>query len=137
MHFSRISAAAAAFGVATAMPRSTSSHFKRSLTPSFRNGRYFLDNSNSTSFANSATYTFESGSLPDGLKNDIEVVGDRTYTADNVRIEDGYVVLNVPGGQTEKPYTSGSIMTTADNIKYGSVRTVAILPQTAGVCSGK
>ena len=132
MYLSRASLALMAVSLVSALPKS---QHKRSLTPEFVNGRYVLEDG--TSFANSATYTFESGSLPSGLALGIETVGSRTYTQGNIQFQDDYLVLLVPGGQTVKPYTGGEVWTSFNNIHYASVRTTAILPSAAGVCSGK
>jgi hypothetical protein len=91
-------------------------------------------------FYNSASYTFENG-LPDGLIIANWPTG-LNWQADaaNVKFNNGYLELWVPGAQNPPAgtrYSGAEVDTVAKNIAYGSFRTVAILTQTPGVCNGK
>lgn len=92
------------------------------------------------SFYNSATYTFQNG-LPQGLKiADWETGLNWRADAANVKFNNGYLELWVPGGQNPPAgtrYSGAEVDTDAENIAYGSFRTVAILTQTPGVCNGE
>lgn len=83
-----------------------------------------------------AVYTFENG-IPDGLavSNEGGPPG-AAFATGNVRVSNGYLELLMPGGQTSKPYLGGQVYTREKRIKYGSVRTTAILTEPAGVCNG-
>lgn len=90
-------------------------------------------------FYNAASYTFENG-LPDGLiiANWETGLNWEAHSA-NVKFSNGYLELWVPGGQNPPAgtrYSGAEVDTVADNIAYGSFRTVAILTQTPGVCNG-
>lgn len=108
---------------------------RRSPEPEFIDGKYLVDRA---TFANHASYTFTGSSLPAGLvASNYGVGGTHTFTMDNVVVRNGYLELLVNGAQTAMPYKSAQIETTVTNIKYASVRTVAILTEPAGVCNGK
>ncbi|KAF7559193.1 hypothetical protein G7046_g4958 [Stylonectria norvegica] len=126
-------AAALAFGLTAASP--SGSILKRSPEPTLEDGRYIVDRD--TSFANHASWTFTGTSLPSGLRaSDYGAGSARVFTPSNVNVRNGYLELLVNGGQTAMPYKSGEITTVVENIKYASVRTVAILSEPAGVCNG-
>lgn len=110
----------------------------RSAAPSVVNGQYVVG---SYTYAKRLVFDFASAtSLPAGLYASTWQVGDAPYThrydASNVVVGGGYLNLKVPGGQTAHPYSSAEVSTTVANIKYASVRTVAILSEPAGVCNG-
>jgi hypothetical protein len=90
-------------------------------------------------FYSSASYTFENG-LPSGLRIADWPTG-LNWRADaaNVKFNNGYLELWVPGGQNPPAgtlYSGAEVDTVAQNIAYGSFRTVAILTETPGVCNG-
>lgn len=58
-----------------------------------------------------------------------------TFKESNVAVEDGFLILNVPGGQAGSDISSGEVSTLFD-VKYASVRTWAILTEEPGVCNG-
>jgi hypothetical protein len=88
-------------------------------------------------FYNSARYTFENG-LPEGLLVADWPTGlNWEARASNVKFNNGYLELWVPGGQTGPTYQGAEVDTVASNIAYGSFRTVAVLTQTPGVCNGR
>ncbi|KAK2016823.1 concanavalin A-like lectin/glucanase [Colletotrichum eremochloae] len=107
----------------------------RSPQPSGTNGQYVVGG---YSYANRAIFDFAGRtSLPDGLYASTWPIGsDYKYDASNVVVGGGYLNLKVPGGQTAKPYSCAEVSTTFSNIKYASVRTVAIFSEPAGVCNG-
>lgn len=120
------------------MAAGTSFALTRSTSPSLVNGQYVVD---SYAYANELIFDFAAlTSLPDGLYPSTWSVGDtphvQQYEASNVVVEGGYLNLKVPGGQTSPPYSSAEVSTTVSNIKFASVRTVAILSEPAGVCNG-
>lgn len=124
--------AALAIGLTSAHP--ATQVLKRSASPELVNGKYIVDRQ--SQFANSATYTFDGDSLPDGLYKSTYSGDTHGFSAANAYLEDGYLNLLVNGGQTQMPYTCGEVTTVVENIKYASVRTVAILTEPAGVCNG-
>ncbi|KAK1966237.1 concanavalin A-like lectin/glucanase [Colletotrichum sublineola] len=92
-------------------------------------------------FYNRQTWDFsqlsDGAALPKGLRASTYVVdGTHQYLPQNVFIQGGYLNLRVNGGQVDMPYTSGEVVTVAENIKYASVRTTAIFSETPGVCNG-
>ncbi|KAK1992178.1 concanavalin A-like lectin/glucanase [Colletotrichum falcatum] len=96
---------------------------------------------NAGTFYNRQTWDFgklpDGAALPQGLHASQYPVSDtHEYLPQNVFIRGGYLNLRVEGGQTAKPYRSGEVTTMATNIKYASVRTVAIFSETPGVCNG-
>ncbi|KAK2000969.1 concanavalin A-like lectin/glucanase [Colletotrichum falcatum] len=107
----------------------------RSPQPSLTNGQYVVGG---YGYANRAIFDFAGRtSLPDGLYASTWPIGDtHRFDASNVVVDGGYLNLKVPGGQTAKPYSSAEVSTTFSNIKYASVRTVAIFSEPAGVCNG-
>ncbi|KAF2163715.1 glycoside hydrolase family 16 protein, partial [Zasmidium cellare ATCC 36951] len=62
-------------------------------------------------------------------------VYDHLFVPENARVQDGFLELVVPGGQTENPIRSAEVFTWF-NVLYGSVRTYAILTEEPGVCNG-
>jgi beta-glucanase (GH16 family) len=107
----------------------------RSETPVLRDGKYIV--STQATFSNAMNWTFESGSLPSGLSaSDYPVGAEYAFGPANVNVRNGYLELLVNGGQTTMPYKCGEVTTDVQNIKYASVRTVAILTEPAGVCNG-
>lgn len=100
------------------------------------NGKHVV--SGQAEFDNFVSWTFEGSTLPDGLSpSNYGVGGSQEYVPENVIVRDGYVDLLVNGGQTAMPYTCAEFVTDVTNIKYASVRTVAILTEPAGVCNGE
>jgi beta-glucanase (GH16 family) len=107
---------------------------KRSPEPEYRDGKYLVDRQNG--FNNRLTVDFRSGSIPSTLQvSNYAVNGDRGFVSRNAVVRNGYLELINTGG-TAKPYAGGEIVTAIKNIKYASVRTVAILTETPGVCNG-
>ncbi|KAL0941413.1 glycoside hydrolase family 16 protein [Colletotrichum truncatum] len=99
------------------------------------NGQYIVDGQ--FSFTNRAIFNFAGAtSLPSGLYRSTYSVGTHVYQAANAVVSGGYLNLKVPGGQTAQPYRSAEVVTVVNNIKYASVRTVAIFSGPAGVCNG-
>jgi hypothetical protein len=98
-------------------------------------------------FANFKTYNFESGIFPTDLHKsgypvpdtvgNPQAIYNHSFTPDNVVLENGYMVLKVPGGQNTSPILCAEVQTVATNIQYASVRTTAILTQEPGVVDGK
>ncbi|KAK2026946.1 concanavalin A-like lectin/glucanase [Colletotrichum zoysiae] len=107
----------------------------RSPQPTVTNGQYVVGG---YSYANRAIFDFAGRTtLPDGLYASTWPIGDtHKFDASNVVVGGGYLNLKVPGGQAAKPYSCAEVSTTFDNIKYASVRTVAIFSEPAGVCNG-
>lgn len=91
-------------------------------------------------FYNQASYTFNNG-LPSGLRIADWPTGlNWKAESKNVKFKNGYLELWVPGNQRpdgEGRYSGAEVDTVAQNIAYGSFRTVAILTQTPGVCNGE
>ncbi|KAI9148041.1 Beta-glucanase-like protein [Paramyrothecium foliicola] len=107
---------------------------KRSPEPTFENGKYILDRQ--SQFANRLTVNFNSNSIPPSLQVSNYPVNDiRSFVARNAVVRNGYLELINSGGSA-RPYAGGEITTAVKNIKYASVRTVAILTETPGVCNG-
>ena len=97
-------------------------------------------------FSNFKTYTFEAGISTDLQRNGYPVFDtvnnpnaryNHSWSPDNVAVEDGYMVLKVPGGQITSPILCAEVQTVATNIQYASVRTKAILTSVPGVVDGK
>ncbi|KAH0421913.1 glycoside hydrolase family 16 protein [Colletotrichum camelliae] len=127
MQFSTIVTIAFAVGQACALVRSP--------TPTVSGSSYVVDGK--YTFANRAIFNFATGTtLPSGLYRSTYSVGTHSYSAANAVVSGGYLNLIVPGGQTAQPYSCGEVVTTAGNIKYASVRTVAIFSEPYGVCNG-
>ncbi|KFH48231.1 Beta-glucanase-like protein [Hapsidospora chrysogenum ATCC 11550] len=129
--------AAALFGLgfATATPVASTPVLKRSPPPPHENGKYILED-RQAEFDNHISWDFQSGSLPHGLSRSQYPVGQtHRYAPENVVVRDGYLELLVPGGQSQ-PISCGEVVTDERNILYASVRTVAILTETPGVCNG-
>ncbi|KAM5350948.1 hypothetical protein ACJ41O_003671 [Fusarium nematophilum] len=133
MHLPILIIAFMAAGLAAATPQPNL--MKRSPVPALENGEYILDRR--TSFSNKAVWTFTDNKLPPGLSASDYPVGDtHSFTPSNVAVRGGYLDLVVKGRQKTMPYKCAEVYTDADNIKYASVRTIAILSQPAGVCNG-
>ncbi|KAH7313605.1 concanavalin A-like lectin/glucanase domain-containing protein [Stachybotrys elegans] len=109
---------------------------KRSPAAEVENGKYIVDRQ--AEFDNYASWTFQGNSLPEGLYASNYPISDgtRVFVPENAIVRNGYLDLLVNGGQTAMPYTCGEVVTVANNIRYASVRTVAILTEPAGVCNG-
>ena len=60
----------------------------------------------------------------------------RTSVSKLATVSDGYLNLEVPGGQTSAPIQCASVQTQEGDIKYASVRTTAIFSAEPGVCHG-
>lgn len=108
-------------------------------------------------FTNHVTYTFTDGTWPvDGLRaSDQEGIRDQNHGApynhiflsSNVFVADGYLQIEVPGGQTpstaqnnpitaQNSVTAGEVYTTDANILYASVRTTALFSTIPGTVQG-
>lgn len=72
----------------------------------------------------------------DHIKADSDSPMSHTFETSNVAIEDGFLVLNVPGDQAGKSDLSSAEVVTTFDMMYGSVRTWAILTEEPGVCNG-
>lgn len=109
----------------------------RSPKPTQTSNGWVVDNQ--YSYANRAIFDFSTGTtLPAGLRRSTYPVGGtHVYEAANAVVSGGYLNLKVPGGQTAQPYRSGEVVTAVTNIRYASVRTVAIFSEPRGVCNGK
>lgn len=90
------------------------------------------------------TFTFTEAALPSGLSVSSHTVGgdgvttsDRTFATENVGIQDGYLILEVPGGQARSGPISCAEVATDFETLYGSMRTWAILSGISGVCNGR
>lgn len=130
-----LTAALLGLGFATATPVASTPVIKRSPQPLHQNGKYILED-RQAEFDNHVSWNFESGSLPEGLSKSQYPVGQtHQYTAENAVVRDGYLELLVPGGQSQ-PISCGEVVTDERNILHASVRTVAILTETPGVCNG-
>jgi Glycosyl hydrolases family 16 len=93
------------------------------------------------SFTEVATYNFTGKSLPSGLKVNSYSVNDggpftHSFTSSNVWIDDSFLNLRVPGRQTRSPLKCGEVQTVVGDIRYASVRTLAILSDVPGTCAG-
>ncbi|WYZ35153.1 hypothetical protein EsH8_I_001429 [Colletotrichum jinshuiense] len=123
------------FFAATLLAASPAVALTRSAQPQLTNGQYVV---NSYGYANKLVFDFSKNpSFPSGLQKSNWPIGDEyRYDPANVVISGGYLNLKVPGGQNAQPYSSAEVATTVSNIKYASVRTVAIFSEPAGVCNG-
>lgn len=88
-----------------------------------------------------AEFHFTSSTLPAGLQANVHTVGinapyNRTFTTSNVYVENGFLNLRVPGGQTQSPIECGEVQTTFTDILHASVRTRAIFSKVPGTCAG-
>ncbi|KAI3558155.1 hypothetical protein CABS01_02720 [Colletotrichum abscissum] len=128
MHFSFIASALVAITPVLALTRSPA--------PTVTNGQYVVDG---YAYAKRQIFNFASGTtLPSGLYKSTWNISDpptHRFDAANVVVGSGYMNLKVPGGQTAMPYSAAEVSTTF-NVKYASVRTVAIFSEPAGVCNG-
>ena len=123
---------AASFAAAVAVPNKI---LKRSAEPEIVNETYIVDRQ--TQFNNHASWTFTGSSIPSGLEvSNYGIGGNRVFLPQNAYIQNGYLNLLVNGGQTSMPYKCAEVVTSVSNIKYASVRTVAVLTEPAGVCNG-
>ncbi|EME47136.1 glycoside hydrolase family 16 protein [Dothistroma septosporum NZE10] len=96
-------------------------------------------------WASTTTFTFEGNTLPTGLVVSTDTINDRgsnsdakfnhQFNASNVQVQDGYLELAVPGGQTTSPIQCAEVSTDFE-VMYASVSTYAILVEEAGVCNG-
>lgn len=73
-----------------------------------------------------STYTVAANNAPYSRRFDLTNIG---YTSNTL-------ILTVPGGQTTGPISSAQIVTTYNDILYGSVRTVAKISPIAGTTHG-
>ncbi|KAF7556057.1 hypothetical protein G7Z17_g1744 [Cylindrodendrum hubeiense] len=122
-----------ALSLTTAMP--LVSGLTVSPEPTLKNGKYIVDGK--TQFSKKAVWTFTGNKLPVGLSASNYGAGDtRLFIPSNAVVRNGYLELLVNGRQTAMPYKCGEVVTNVRNIKYASVRTVAILSEPAGVCNG-
>ena len=99
------------------------------------------DDTVKTQFATSTTWTFgPSAALPAGLSAATDFIAGspltHTFAKSNVKVEDGFLILNVPGGQAGNSDISSAEISTDFQVKYASVRTWAILTEEPGVCNG-
>jgi len=100
-------------------------------------------------FTKHVVYTFNGNTIPSGLNVDTDFIPDQNnyapynhiFLASNVAVQDNYLQIKVPGGQTpstapRNAITSGEVSTVEPNILYASVRTRAIFGDEPGTCSG-
>ncbi|OLN85818.1 hypothetical protein CCHL11_09221 [Colletotrichum chlorophyti] len=131
MRFSLSTAAAlllAAADQATAQrsPRAASTNGK---------GPFVVDNQ--YKFTGRLYWDFSSGRMADWLRaSEYKVWPTHEFQRSNVAVSGGYLQLKVPGGQKNRPIKGGEVVTTVNNIKYASVRTVAVFTENPGVCNG-
>jgi len=99
-------------------------------------------------FMQSQTFTFSGTTLPSGLiAMDDKLIGDQEngapynhiFQAENVFVQNGYLNIKVPGGQTpasatDQAISSGEVYTEVSDILYASVRTHAIFSTVPGTC---
>jgi beta-glucanase (GH16 family) len=93
------------------------------------------------SFTEMSEYNFEGTTLPPGLQANAYPVNDgapytHVFSTSNAYLNDSFLVLRVPGGQTQSPIQCGEVQTTAEDIRYASVRTRAIFSDVPGTCAG-
>ena len=120
------------FAGAVVVPNKAS---KRSAEPELVNGTYIVDRQ--TQFNNHASWSFTGSSIPSGLEvSNYGIGGNRVFLPQNAYVQNGYLNLLVNGGQTAMPYKCAEVVTSVSNIKYASVRTVAVFTEPAGVCNG-
>ena len=100
------------------------------------------EDSDTTHFSQTTTFHFTSNALPTGLVIDTGLISggspdllDHEFEEKNVVVTNGYLKLTVPGGQTGDVISSAEVATDFD-VLYGSVRTYAVLTETAGVFNG-
>ncbi|EME82290.1 glycoside hydrolase family 16 protein, partial [Pseudocercospora fijiensis CIRAD86] len=96
-------------------------------------------------FASTTTFTFTGDTLPTGLVVSNDTIDDRSgdssakfnhkFNPQNVQIQNGFLELIVPGGQTISPLQCAEVSTDFE-VLYASVSTYAILTDEAGVCNG-
>ncbi|KAG9253798.1 concanavalin A-like lectin/glucanase domain-containing protein [Emericellopsis atlantica] len=107
---------------------------KRSAAAEVENGKFIVDRQ--AEFANHQSWTFDGSGIPEGLKVSTYPVNDqRGFYAENAVVRNGYLELIQSAGP-DFPYRGGEVVTSVKNIKYASVRTVAILTDTYGTCNG-
>lgn len=107
---------------------------KRSPQPTFENGVYIVDRQ--AEYANHVTWDFSGGNISEGLSVSNYAVNDqRGFSADNAVVRDGYLQLIQSAGSSF-PLKGGEVVTSVNNIKYASVRTIAILSEVPGTCNG-
>lgn len=94
-------------------------------------------------FAHHALYTFDTPTLPAGLTisnnppiHDPSAPFSHRMSSANVALHPPYIHLTVPGGQTTSPIQCAEISTSISDIKYASVRTMALFSSEPGVCHG-
>ncbi|KAF7197864.1 Beta-glucanase [Pseudocercospora fuligena] len=90
-------------------------------------------------FASTTTFDFAGNTFPTGLvKSDWPVEDEplsRLLVPENVRVQDGFMELLVPGGQSESPILCAEVATEF-RVQSASVRTYAILTDEHGVVNG-
>ncbi|GAB7360410.1 hypothetical protein MBLNU230_g8367t1 [Neophaeotheca triangularis] len=90
----------------------------------------------------SKTFEFNGDSLPAGLHVSDTQIGappgllQRKHDQQNVVVKDGFLHLTVPGRQHGRDPLSCAEVRTAFKVRYGSVKTYAILTETPGICNG-
>lgn len=91
-------------------------------------------------FASTTTFDFASNSFPTGLVKSEWPVEDKPYSrlfvSENVRVQNGFMELVVPGGQTQDPILCAEVATKF-RVRSASVRTHAILTDEHGVVNGR
>jgi Glycosyl hydrolases family 16 len=88
-----------------------------------------------------AEYNFGGTTLPPGLQANEYGVNDNapfthSFTTANAYLNDSFLHLRVPGGQTKSPIKCAEVQTTIEDIRYASVRTRAIFTNVPGTCAG-
>ncbi|KAK4629151.1 hypothetical protein CLAFUW4_08507 [Fulvia fulva] len=96
-------------------------------------------------WASTTTFTFDGNALPTGLvaspdtvkdkESNLDATFDHQFNVSNVQVQDGYLELRVPGGQTTSPIQCAEVSTDFE-VMYASVMTYAILVDEPGVCNG-
>jgi hypothetical protein len=102
------------------------------------------ENSMASQFSASKTWDFTGlNAVPSDLLISTDFIGkgdaplNHKFDKKNVKVEDGFLQLTIPGGQTGKKTISTAEVATQFKLRYGSVTTYAILTDVAGSCNGK
>ncbi|CCF37616.1 hypothetical protein CH063_08906 [Colletotrichum higginsianum] len=137
MRFSTLIAAAVFAVCASAVPAPLPQRSAKITAP--KAGVYTIPEGGT--YSNRMTWDFsklaDGAKIPDGLRvSGYPVSNTHVFAVQNTFIKGGYLNLKVDGGQKAMPYKSAEVVTTVTNIKYASVRTVAIFTENPGVCNG-
>ena len=95
-------------------------------------------------FSASKTWDFTGlNAVPSDLVISTDFIGkgdaplNHKFDKKNVKVQDGFLQLTIPGGQAGKKTISTAEIATQFKLRYGSVTTYAILTDVAGSCNGK